>query len=80
MLGLLLFFLFTIMTCSGFQVGTTRAINKIHTSNKLMKSYNQRTSSLKMNFFDDAFRYFSQLNKEASAKHILIKVSFEIYT
>ena len=26
-----------------------------------------------MNFFDDAFRYFSQLNKEASAKHILIK-------
>lgn len=26
-----------------------------------------------MNFFDDAFRFFSNMNKEASAKHILIK-------
>ena len=26
-----------------------------------------------MNFIQDAFKYFSQLNKEASAKHILIK-------
>jgi hypothetical protein len=30
-------------------------------------------SSLKMNFFEDAFRFFSNLNKEASAKHILMK-------
>ena len=36
----------------------------------------QTSSSLQMNFFEDAFRYFSQLNKEASAKHILIKVYF----
>ena len=28
-----------------------------------------------MNFFDDAFRFFSNLNKEASAKHILLKGS-----
>ena len=26
-----------------------------------------------MNFFDDAFRFFTNMNKEASAKHILIK-------
>ena len=38
------------------------------------KKYLQKSSSLQMNFFEDAFRYFSQLNKEASAKHILIKV------
>ena len=31
------------------------------------------SSSLQMNFFNDAFRYFTNLNKEASAKHILIK-------
>jgi peptidyl-prolyl cis-trans isomerase C len=28
-----------------------------------------------MNFFDDAARFFSNMNKEASAKHILIKGS-----
>ena len=38
----------------------------------------QTSPSLQMNFFEDAFRYFSQLNKEASAKHILIKVYFLI--
>jgi hypothetical protein len=35
-----------------------------------------RTSArtdLKMNFFEDAFRFFTNMNKEASAKHILIK-------
>lgn len=26
-----------------------------------------------MNLFDDAFRFFSNMNKEASAKHILMK-------
>ena len=29
--------------------------------------------SLEMNFFNDAVRFFSNMNKEASAKHILIK-------
>ena len=28
---------------------------------------------LQMNFFEDAFRFFGNMNKEASAKHILIK-------
>eukprot|EP01036_Dinobryon_divergens_P028586 gene28586-37552_t len=27
---------------------------------------------LKMNFFEDAFKFFSNMNREASAKHILI--------
>ena len=36
-------------------------------------SNSYRTSSLQMNFFDDALRFFSNMNKEASAKHILIK-------
>ena len=31
------------------------------------------TRSLKMNFFEDATRFFSNMNKEASAKHILVK-------
>ena len=30
---------------------------------------------LQMSLFDDAFRFFSNMNKEASAKHILIKGS-----
>lgn len=32
-----------------------------------------RRSELQMNFFEDAFRFFSNMKKEASAKHILIK-------
>ena len=30
-------------------------------------------SAIKMNFFEDAVRFFSNMKKEASAKHILIK-------
>ena len=33
----------------------------------------KNTNELKMGFVDDAFRFFTNLNKEASAKHILIK-------
>ena len=40
-------------------------------SNRLL----QRRSSLQMNFFEDAFRFFANMKKEASAKHILIKGS-----
>ena len=29
--------------------------------------------TIKMNFFEDAMRFFSNMKKEASAKHILIK-------
>jgi peptidyl-prolyl cis-trans isomerase C len=45
-------------------------VNRVTTQ---QRKHLQKSSSLQMNFFDDAFRYFSQLNKEASAKHILIK-------
>jgi peptidyl-prolyl cis-trans isomerase C len=34
-----------------------------------------RSSNLQMNFFTDAARFFSNMNKEASAKHILVKSS-----
>ncbi len=34
-----------------------------------------RTCELQMNFFEDASRFFSNMNKEASAKHILMKGS-----
>jgi peptidyl-prolyl cis-trans isomerase C len=33
----------------------------------------RRADRLQMNFFDDAFRFFTNMNKEASAKHILLK-------
>eukprot|EP01041_Mallomonas_annulata_P003458 gene3458-6884_t len=32
-----------------------------------------RRSTLQMNFFEDAVKFFSNMNKEASAKHILVK-------
>ena len=35
------------------------------------QKYEQKLG-LKMSFFDDAFKFFSNMNKEASAKHILI--------
>jgi hypothetical protein len=35
-------------------------------------SITTQSSSLKMNFFEDAFRFLSNMNKEASAKHILM--------
>jgi hypothetical protein len=55
--------------------------NSIKLSTKSFVSQNtnriiSRKSSnnpLKMNFFSDAARFFTNLNKEASAKHILIK-------
>lgn len=36
-------------------------------------SHYKSSSSLQMNFFEDAFRFFSNMKKEASAKHILVK-------
>ena len=35
------------------------------------QKYEQKLG-LKMNFFEDAFKFFSNMKKEASAKHILI--------
>lgn len=52
--------------------GTSYGI-KTHSSGQLQQKSNKR--DLSMNFFDDAMRFFSNMNKEASAKHILIKGS-----
>jgi peptidyl-prolyl cis-trans isomerase C len=40
-------------------------------STTTLSRYNK--NNLQMNFFGDAFRFFSNMNKEASAKHILMK-------
>ena len=46
----------------------------IKQSLKVKRSPSHREQQqLSMNFFDDAFRFFSNMNKEASAKHILVK-------
>lgn len=37
------------------------------------KITSSRSSNLQMNIFEDAFKFFSNINKEASAKHILMK-------
>ena len=54
----------------------TRTKNKAFISgiqNQQISSNYVKGISLEMGFLDDAFRFFSNLNKEASAKHILIK-------
>ena len=82
---LLIALLLCLLSCSAFTIGSSgrigvsslvrnknaRDVNRVTIE---QKKYLQKSSSLQMNFFEDAFRYFSQLNKEASAKHILIKV------
>ena len=40
---------------------------------RLQPSSVVRRNEMQMNFFEDAFRFFSNMKKEASAKHILIK-------
>ena len=52
----------------GFMVSTSRAFA---VSNVRQQSISRSTIS--MNFFEDAVRFFSNMKKEASAKHILIK-------
>ena len=37
------------------------------------RTNSKQSTQLQMNFFSDAVRFFTNLNKEASAKHILIK-------
>ena len=88
--GLFLAVLLCLLSCSAFNVGRSSGMlssiirsNHVGSVNRAtikQKPFTlQKSSSLQMNFFEDAFRYFSQLNKEASAKHILIKV-IDFYT
>lgn len=59
----------TISLANGFMVSSSRAF--------AVSPYQQQIShsrvTIKMNFFEDAVRFFSNMKKEASAKHILIK-------
>jgi len=82
--GLFLAVLLCLLSCSAFNVGRSSGMlssvirsNHVGNVNRAAIKHKpftlQKSSSLQMNFFEDAFRYFSQLNKEASAKHILIK-------
>jgi hypothetical protein len=58
-----------VMLTNGFMASTTRAFSGSIYQNKVLHS----RSTLQMNFFEDAVRFFSNMKKEASAKHILIK-------
>jgi len=56
-----------------FQIQNTRQIIKINDVNIRSLTPMRRSNELKMNFFSDAARFFLNMKKEASAKHILIK-------
>jgi parvulin-like peptidyl-prolyl isomerase len=47
--------------------------NNIHNFKYNTKPSKTTSSSIQMNIFSDAFRFFTNMNKQASAKHILIK-------
>ena len=49
------------------------AFNKLPTSCSIMRIAGSTAKGVKMSIFEDAFRFFSNMSKEASAKHILIK-------
>lgn len=72
MLLILCIFASCLLVTNGFTLSSS---SKVRTSNTLTTSPRrdvQRTSELRMNIVNDAFRFFSNMNKEASAKHILI--------
>ena len=54
--------------------GSTRMKGVFRSGDASVERSTTRTQ-LEMNFFNDAVRFFSNMNKEASAKHILIKGS-----
>lgn len=69
------------ISIEGFSISSTSSRNMIRfgtsygiqsqSTRQLQQKSNKR--ELSMNFFGDAMRFFSNMNKEASAKHILIK-------
>jgi hypothetical protein len=56
------------VTTNGFAISANRAFSTV----SYQKQVSQSRSTLQMNFFEDAVRFFSNMKKEASAKHILI--------
>lgn len=53
--------------------GDSFKINKNVVSITYFRKISPRNHALQMNVFGDAIRFFTNLNKEASASHILIK-------
>jgi hypothetical protein len=64
----ILFFVW-VLAVVGFQTTCYSKLRLNAKSNVIGK----RERSLNMNVVEDAFRFFSNLNKEASAKHILVR-------
>mmetsp|Transcript_12521 Transcript_12521/g.12134 ORF Transcript_12521/g.12134 Transcript_12521/m.12134 type:complete len:168 (+) Transcript_12521:108-611(+) len=58
-----------ITTINAFMITPSRRMSVSFSQKQISSS----RSTLKMNFFEDAVRFFSNMKKEASAKHILIK-------
>lgn len=70
----ILFALIVVMTF----LSTTKSFNnrlQLTRNSYSTRFLTHRETYVKMSIFEDAFRFFSNLNKEASAKHILIKSS-----
>lgn len=51
----------------------TNNLNNNNINNLNYNTKTTKTTSIQMNIFNDAFRFFTNMNKQASAKHILIK-------
>lgn len=66
---LLLMIFVMMMTAMSFHSSTYHKL-RLRSDNHCI---DKRVSSLSMNVVEDAFRFFTNLNKEASAKHILIR-------
>jgi hypothetical protein len=56
------------VSTNGFAISANRAFSTV----SYQKQVSHSRSTLQMNFFEDAVRFFSNMKKEASAKHILI--------
>ena len=70
----LIFYTFSDIQAFSLMKTPSSRLNSFQNQAFITKKVTHQKSSLKMNFFEDAFRYFNGLKKEASAKHILIKV------
>ena len=63
------------MVLSISTMGFTTTMNRVSLKTGNHKQAYISRNTLQMNFFEDAVRFFSNMKKEASAKHILIKGS-----
>lgn len=70
-------FMLLLATCMQVTVGFTFAgrssMITSHSADNFATARRIKHGEIKMNIFEDAFRFFGNMDKEASAKHILIK-------